>query len=134
MLLDDVLTILAEAGLGQVGEDMFKTKLPPDPDAAVAVYEYPGLDPAYVFGGVLPSEERPRIQLQVRDADYDAAALRIERCARALGAVRERVINGTHYHRLSPLATVAVLDDGEQDRPRLARNFECAKSVSLLPV
>lgn len=130
MLLDDVLTILVEAGLGEVGVDLFKTKMPPEPHEAVAVYEYPGLDPAYVFGGALPSEERPRIQVQVRDANYDAAARRIERCARALGAVRDRAINGTHYHRLSPLATVAVLDDGEQDRPRLARNFEAARIPS----
>lgn len=134
MLLHDVAAMLVEAGQGIVGDDLFLSSMPTSPDTAVAVYEYPGLAPAYVHGHPDPTEEYPRFQVQIRGAEYDAARLRIERCARALGRVRERVINGTHYHRMTPLGTVAVLEGGESGRVRLALSFEAAKTLSPIGV
>ncbi len=134
MLLDDVLTILAEAGIATVGENLFKAEMPDSPDTAIAVREYGGLAPAYVFGGLHPSEERPRVQVECRALDYDVARARIERCARTLGAVRERVVNGTHYHRISPLGPPVPLGEDRGGRARIVVNVEACKAPSPLPV
>jgi len=134
MVLDDVAALLVEAGLGALGTDIYLARMPDSPDASLAVREYGGMAPAYVFGGAAPTEEWPRIQLEARAGDYAAARLRIERAARALGAIRERDINSTRYHRLTPLGPPIPLGDDEAGRARIVVSFECAKSVSPLPV
>jgi len=134
VVLDDVAALLVEAGLGTIGETIFLARLPDSPDAALAIREYGGSAPDYLYGGTDPTEEWPRCQIECRDPDYAAARLRIERCARTLGAVRERVVNGTHYHRITPLGPPVPLGEDESQRSRIAISFEAAKAPSLLPV
>jgi len=133
VVLDDVATLLAQAGLGTIGLTIFLARLPDSPDAALAIREYGGPAPDYLYGGVDPTQEWPRCQIECRDPDYAAARLRIERCARALGAVRERAVNGTHYHRITPLGPPVPLGEDESQRSRIIVNVECAKAPSLLP-
>ena len=133
MVLDDVAALLIEAGLGTLGETIFLARLPDSPDAALAIREYGGAQPDYLYGGRDPTEEWNRVQLEARDPDYAAARLRIERCARTLGAVRERAVNGTHYHRITPLGPPVPLGEDESQRSRIVVNVECAKAPSLLP-
>lgn len=134
MLLEDVALLLADAGIGVVGESIFLARLPDSPPSATCVREYGGIAPDYLYGGSDPNEEWPRCQIETRDPDYAAARLRIERVARTLGAVRERVVNGTHYHRITPLGSPVPLGEDESQRSRIVASFETAKSVSPLTV
>jgi len=134
VLLDDVAALLVEAGIGTLGETIFLARLPDSPHAALAIREYGGAQPDYLYVGYDPTQEWPRIQIECRDPDYAAARLRIERCARTLGAIRERVVNGTHYHRITPLGPPVPLGEDESQRSRIIVNVETAKSVSPLPV
>lgn len=134
MLLDDVAALLVEAGIGTLATDLFLARLPDSPDSAIAVREYGGAQPDYLYVGYDPTQEWPRIQIECRDPDYAAAHLRIERCARTLGAVRERVVNGTHYHRITPLGPPVPLGEDESQRSRIVVSFECARYPALLPV
>lgn len=134
MLLDDVVVLLAEVDIGTPGENLFLAEMPPDPDNATCVREYGGPMPSYVFGGADPSEEYPRFQVECRATEYAAARARIERCARALGAVRDRVVNGTHYHHLTPLGAPVPLGADESGRARIVVSVEAVKAPSPLPV
>lgn len=133
MVLDDLAALLVEAGLGTLGADLFLAQSPVTPDECLTLREYGGAQPDYLYLGADPTQEWPRCQLEARSADYAAARLRIERCARILGATRERVVNGTHYHRITPLGAPAPLGEDENQRSRVVCSFEAAKSPSLLP-
>ena len=45
MLLDDVADLISTGGYGTLGTNLFKGMLPSDPDEAVAVIHYGGLEP-----------------------------------------------------------------------------------------
>ncbi len=134
MLLDDVAALLVEVGLGVLGEDLFLARMPDSPHSATCIREYGGSQPDYLYVGYDPTQEWPRIQIECRDPDYAAARLRIERVARTLGAVRDRAVNGTHYHRITPLGSPVPLGEDESQRSRIIVNVETAKSVSPLLV
>ncbi len=134
MVLDDLATLLVEAGLGVLGVDIFLTRSPDSPDACLTIREYGGAGPEYLYLGTDPTQEWNRAQIEARDPSYAAARLRIERVSRILGATRERVVNGTHYHRITPLGAPVPLGEDESQRSRIACSFECAKSPSLLIV
>jgi len=134
VVLDDLAAILAGAALGTLGTDLFLARLPDTPDSATCIREYGGSGPEYLYLGTEPTQEFVRCQIECRDPDYSAARLRIERCARTLGAVRERVVNGTHYHRITPLGPPVPLGEDESQRSRVVCSFETAKAPSLLPV
>lgn len=134
MVLDDVAALLAEAGLGTPGTDLFLARSPDSPDTVTVIREYGGMAPDYLYGVPDPTEEWNSVQIECRDADYAAARLRIERCARALGAVRDRVVNGTHYYRISPLGPPVPLGEDESQRSRIVCSLEAAKVPSPLAV
>lgn len=134
MVLDDVAALLVEAGIGTLGGTIFLARMPDSPDECLTLREYGGAGPEYLYLGADPTQEWPRCQLEARSADYAAARLRIERCARVLGATRERVVNGTHYHRITPLGPPVPLGEDESQRSRIVISFEAAKSVSPLTV
>lgn len=134
MLLDDVAAVIAGAGLATGGVDLFVGESEPDPPASVTIREYGGAAPAWVYGQPDPSQEFPRFQIECRAPDYQPARLRVERCARLLGAVRDREINGTLYTRITPVGPAVSLGEDESGRARLAVSFEAAKKPSPLPV
>ncbi len=134
MVLDDVAALLAEAGLGTPGTDLFLARSPDSPDTVTVIREYGGMAPDYLYGSPDPTEEYPRVQIECRDTDYAVARLRVERCARILGAVRDRVVNDSFYYRISPLGSPVPLGEDESQRARIIVNLEAAKSPSPLAV
>jgi hypothetical protein len=61
---------------GGAAKNFYIGDLPPTPDEAVGIFEYPGDQSIYFLGGGKPIE-RPRIQLTVRAPRYDRARLLI---------------------------------------------------------
>lgn len=134
MILDDLAALIQEAGIGTTGTDLFLAQSPVSPDTVTVVREYGGSGPEYLYLGPEPTQELIRCQIECRAPSYVAARSRIERTARALGAVRERVVNGTRYHRITPLGAAVPLGNDESQRSRVVQSFEAAKAPSPLPV
>lgn len=91
-LVDDIGVWLEMKGLGTVGEDIFKSKLPDSPDALIAVFAKPG-----VSAKPMPTLERPRVQVWVRDIDYATAEAKAAEVFEALHVVANTTINGVRY-------------------------------------
>lgn len=106
------------------GTNLFATRLPELPDAAVCVYEYDGKEAQYVMGAgdVL---DRPRFQVLARGTrnGYAAARVIIGQIHAALD-VTEQDWDGWRVHRSMPLYTPASLGNDEADRPMIGCRFE----------
>lgn len=128
-LADDVAAFLAGAGLGLVaGTNLFLQDVPAQPDALVAVIEYPGRGPVGTHDDPA-SIEVPRFQVYARAAQYDAAAARAsaEAAYKALRAVTNQTLSGTFYLAIRALQSPFLLHRDENQRVVFAVNFEATK-------
>jgi hypothetical protein len=134
MLLDELGSLLASAGLGTIGTDLFLAHEPPDPDALIALHEYGGTAPLHAQGTDAPALEMPRVQVVTRGArdDYTGARERAERAYRALGGISNRTIQGTWYVRVRALQSPFSLGPDANGRHRIAFNVEVTKAPALL--
>lgn len=132
MTIDEIATFVATACSLTVGTTLFKASIPPSPDAAACVYEYPGLAPDYVMGSALISHEYPRVQLVFRGTkgDYETPRTTAETAYRAIAAVANQSLSSTRYLNIMPLQAPFSLGPDENGRPRVAFNCQLAKAVS----
>jgi hypothetical protein len=124
----DLATHLALMGHGTLGETVFAGRLPPTPDAAVAVQgPYGGEGPIWTHDGM--TADRQRVQIAVRAATYAAA----ESLATAIYRTLAKVVNGAmgegHYQRVMPLQAPFLLERDEHERVIFA--FNCAVTRNL---
>jgi len=128
-VLDDLGVRIATAISGTVGTDIFKSTLPPSPDAAVALYETGGLAPEKRFGTAGIEWERPAVQVVVRGAPNDYATPRatIQTIYENVAEIETEDLSGTRYYLSEPMQNPFALDVDEQDRPSLAFNVILTK-------
>lgn len=128
-MIDSEITELIEeleVGMVSVGG------LPVTPDAAVAVWEYPGEPSLHVKRQKEPVLEYPRIQVMVRAKGYGEARRNIERIYRHLTGYAG-TLNGTGYASIRALQP--PYDAGRDDRSRalFSCNFRISKQPSAIP-
>lgn len=130
--LDEIGAFLATACSRTVGTDLFKGQLPSSPDASMAVVEYMGSAPDYVFGTSGVSVEYPRVQVVCRGAEGDYATPRaaIETAYRAMAAASAQSLSGTRYLAMRPLQAPFLLTKDDKGRIVLAFNCELQKGLS----
>jgi hypothetical protein len=130
MLLDELGSFLASAGVGTVGADLFLAHEPPDPDALIALYEYGGSAPVHAQGADAPALEMPRVQVVARGArgDYAEARARAERAYRSLDGIANRTIQNAWYVRVRALQSPFSLGPDANGRYRIAFNAEITKA------
>ena len=128
-VLDDLGVRIATAISGTVGTDIFKSTLPPSPDASVALYETGGLAPEKRFGTKGIEWERPAVQVVVRGApnDYSTPRATIQTIFESLAEIETEDLSGTRYYLSEPMQNPFALDVDEQDRPSLAFNVILTK-------
>ena len=124
-VLDDVATRIATAVSGTVGTDVFKSTMPPLPDAVIVCYETGGLAPEKRFGTKGIEWERPGIQVVARGAagDYATPRATIQTVFESLSEVEAEDLSSTRYYLSEPLQNPFALDVDEQDRPSIAFNI-----------
>lgn len=122
LLIAVIDQVAAVAGLTK-GVNLFATRLPELPDAAVCVYEYDGQAALYTMSGT--PLDRPRFQVLARGTrnGYAAARDTIGLIHEGLDAT-EAVWGGWTVHRSMPLYTPSSLGNDEADRPMIGCRFE----------
>lgn len=137
MVLEDLGAYLQAEGLGVLGTTLFLGGLPVDApnvaplDAITALVETPGFPAEYVHEVVLPSRERPVVQLLTRGAPYDYATARswAQELWRALGSIRNQALSGTFYLGVQPLDSPFFLRSDDYARPLISFRVRCEKSA-----
>ena len=116
--------VAAVTGLTK-GTNLFATRLPELPDAAVCVYEYDGQAAHYTMGDSGDVMDRPRFQVLARGSKHGYAAARdlIGLIHEGLDAT-EVTWGGYRVHRSMPLYTPSSLGNDEADRPMIGCRFE----------
>ena len=110
-VLTDVAELLEEAAVGVLGASLFAGRLPPTPDACVAVCE------------VLASERRvrgyasPDVTIVARALAYADAEAKATACYNAVRVVRNQVLaSGVRYVSIEPLSPPVNARRDEQGR------------------
>lgn len=133
MVLDDLATLLATACSLTVGTTLFKGAMPATPDACLALIEYPGIGPDFVFGQAAIAQESPRLQVLCRGGrdDYETPRDVAETAYRALAAAQPQTIASTRYQRFLPLqAPFRLGAQDENGRYVIAFNVQVDKELS----
>lgn len=124
MLLQDIIQILQDNGIGTIGVDIFYSQLPPSPDNVVVAFEYAG-EPPELHSNV----EHPGLQIMVRNKSYDAGRQKIEQVRNALHGVAETIINGHRYLLIQARQSPESLGRDENGRALFVCNFRVTKEV-----
>ena len=117
------------AGL-TLGTNLFIGRMPDDPNACVAVYEYGGTRPDQTMGGGLPVLQNPSIQVRVRDASYASAETTAILCSQALEAIVDETINTTRYNRVTAIQAPFPLERDPEDRIVFVQNFDVKRNYT----
>lgn len=96
------------------------------PDRAVVLSEYPSGSPGETFGDAF-KWERTRLQVLVRDKNFQPARDLAYKIMKFLGAVEEQDIGGVRYHKIKALGTPSSIGPDSSDRQRLTVNFDIMK-------
>lgn len=107
--------------------------LPATPEVCAAIYEYPGLEPEYVFGKATIDIEHPRLQIAFRGApdDYEEPRARAESAYRYLGSLGHGPVNGTRYLTIRPLQPPFRIDYDKNRRWVIGFNVHIDKEPSV---
>lgn len=131
-VLEDMIVFLTGAGLGfTLGTNLHASIIPDSPDSVVAIFEYAGQPPDYVFGGrTLPAFSKPHVQVVTRGAAEDGLTPRttIESVGRALEGIINQTINGTYYERVERVAEPSLLERDVNRRALWVWNFAVTRT------
>mgnify|MGYP003150337459 CR=1 FL=1 len=130
-VLDDLATRIATTISGTVGTDVFKSTLPPLPDACVAVMETGGIAPTRALGTAGVQYERPGVQILVRGApsDYETARSTAQTVFEDLATIETEDLSGTRYYMSENLQEPFPINMDEQDRPMIGFNMIFTKDI-----
>lgn len=139
-ILDALGSILATAGYGTVGTDIFLQLLPDTiggtrvDDACIGVFEYGGSPPVRTMNGAASALERPRVNVICRAAVDDAYAARLQaaRVRRTLGAVAEQTVSGLRILAVVSTNHPEPLGVDHQQRPQYSVAFEVTHAPEIL--
>lgn len=131
-VLNEIAAHLVAQGLGTLNTDLFIGKLPNDPAACGAVFEYGGPPPEMGFGAAGVKHETPGVQVVFRGAPHDYAGPRTkaETAYRALAAVEAQPLSGTFYHWIHPQHSPFLHERDDAERVLIAANYLCEKEPS----
>lgn len=116
------------------GTNFFAGIMPNTPDLCVALFEYPGSDPEWVFGTATPVFSMPRIQIVVRcvEGAYTTGRPLIEQITRTLEAATGTQITSTVYYDIKRLQDPFFMHRDTSRRIYFAVNMGIRKSPGSL--
>lgn len=122
--LDAIATVLQTAGVGTVGTDLFKGRMPHEPAACTSLQTYPGMPPQYIQEQAAPGYERPAFQLVVRNPDHVTAETKARLAFTTLAAIRNQTASGVRFVAIRPFQSPFELPRDDNNRVLYAFNFE----------
>src|SRR5262245_39150700 len=130
MLLTDIALYLENSGLGVRTTTLFAGEIPAHAqNHAIGLIETPGGPPEFVHEQNRRVVEKPGLQVNVRDTDYEVAREKIEAILEAL-TFRNQVINGVRYLSVLPAASPLPLGRDGNERHQFVCNFDIVKQPS----
>ena len=128
-VLDDLATRIATAISGTVGTNIFKTKMPVLPDAAVTLYLTGGLAPEKRFGSAGIEWERPSVKIDVRGApeDTETALATSQTIFEDIAEIETEDLSGTRYYLSDPQQQPFQFSVDKQNRPTVGFNVILTK-------
>lgn len=133
MLLDDIADVLTSGGVAERGVDIFKSRMPAQPAAAVAVlYGGSSAPPVHAMAGSAGQAlaERPVISVWTRACQPGDAAKRAQDAFFVLDGLGTRLINGVLYHSIYAVQSPFLLERDENDRTVFACNYVVTREPS----
>lgn len=132
--LPDIIFLFEGANLGlSYGSNVFKgakAKIPKGSGPFVSLIRTGGSGTEGTHNSVdVPAYERLSGQVLVRASDYEVAEALADQLHDLMWAVMNQLINGTYWRQLN-VRDVFELPLDDQERPRLAFNFDCVKRTS----
>lgn len=128
-LLDEIGAYLEQNAIGKRGIDLFLSKLPASPDAAIAVIETGGTGPDYVLGQSQPTYENPSFQVIVRDKSYKSAREKAGRVWDLLARVANLPLGAGRYLQIVPVQSPFDLGPDENQREQVVANYEAMRAL-----
>jgi hypothetical protein len=123
LILEDIANYLLEGG---IPSPVYRASMPDKPDAAVCVYEYGGAPPRFLHDG--QGWENMRVQALVRDFDYSAGRAKAQSIYDLLNGKANEQVGGDFYLFIGAIQSPFPLGQDEQERYRLAVNFEIVRA------
>lgn len=111
------------------GTNLFMNWKPESPNQIVVLSDYSHDEPVVTMGEVVPSTERPRLQVLVRDEPSEVVACE-DRCRdiyEYLCALKSTTINAHNYTAI-PRQTPTMVGRDEQQRVLYVVNFDVVRS------
>lgn len=134
MLGVELATLLQTASFGTIDVNLFYNYMPPDPDVAMAVLQYPGQldEPNLGEGGTLTRLEFPHFQLLTRGVrdDSNGPELRCVNGRKTLVAVINQSLSGVRYVGIEALTPPSPLMRDDDGRVYWSCNFRAIKVPS----
>ena len=136
MLLDEITTYLANAGIGlTAGTNLFYGFMPPAPDACVAVHEYPGMAIEPELGGTTVRLEYPSIQIVCRSTDdrtddYIDPRVMADTVMKELTKIGDTDLGSVRYLAVQAKQSPYFLRRDENFRVHIACNYHVVKNPS----
>jgi len=124
-ILDALAIHLAAEGQGTVATDIFLTRTPDTPDAAITLYESAGVGPSQVFGSSVYAIDHQRIRVVCRAArnDYPSARTKATAVRNVLGAVRATTLSGVSILSILSTSEIYPVSRDGDDRPLIGCDF-----------
>ena len=125
-VLESVGSRVQESGFGQLGVDLFLSRMPDKPDECIALYEYDGGPPMQTLGPIGIALDRVRIQVMARGGrdDYPSVRDRMLGIRLDLATITDETILGYRILRASPQGYPTLMGYDDNNRFRLVFNLE----------
>lgn len=127
-MISEIGTLLEANGFGTVTVDLFEGSLPDAPQNCIALFERMGRTPVLAYANTVVAE-RPLLQVQVRDADYETAYTKLKNI-RALLQNYSGTVSGTRYLTIQARGAIASTGVDENLGYVLQLSFNVMKEPS----
>ena len=120
MMLDDMATLLASAGCGTVGTNIFKGHRPATPNKCLTLYQYAGEPPTLIMGAFY---ERPGLQIWSRSSDPKEALTMLDTVIDVLHGLTETTTAYARYLLVAAKQSPAAMGLDDNGRTEYVCNF-----------
>lgn len=119
----DVTGLLATAGQGTVGTDLFANEMPASPANCIAVFDVPS-SPIVWAHGMNPVHQARIVQIQVRNVNPSVAASKAQACLTAMTLLTASA-NGRTYENIHPIGSASLLGRDDNGLAIFYGELEC---------
>ena len=127
MWIDDVIDILADAGVGVKGSTLFYGLQPDDPVDCAVIVPYGGRAPEQAFGSDDPWIEYPRLNFMWRVKTKHGITVAMQKsqaASDALQRVTAETVGSTYFQKINVLQAPRVMFE-EEGQVTYGFSFEC---------